>query len=159
MSDYRIVRETREQLSYTYVINAQLDRIARIRSLLVEEGVEISSSHFINKIFNYVKSVEALHAILLPELRGSSTQLLILANRVFDLERSTTRKEDGEAKEEEIEIMKLLGLWDEFKARGQCLVGELTMRIADKALEEMLVNLNRAGLLLPGRVVKVGATL
>lgn len=75
--------ETYEKVDYGSVINTQLSRIARARSLLLEhKGNTLGLSTGLYNTLTYLNHVEALHTILLPSLRGDSGKYLDIARRL-----------------------------------------------------------------------------
>ena len=184
-----LIKEPREKVDYTYVINMQLDRIAAIRSKknVVRDEQPPFDIVGTNALW-YLSHVEALYAILLPELRGNALKYLKLARNLLGIygnieslrkEREkvetdlkhpyTTPEEIEEAKrklkeiKERIkelskakeEILKELPADVQENIRTVVFVYEKVFFIVDKALEEMLVKLNDAGLLLSGKKVRV----
>jgi len=156
VSEERAFKEPRERFDYAHVVNAQLNRVARARSFLVSQGNAINAFS-LDKAFSYVKAVEALHAILLPRLRGESKKYLRLARKALAIEcalaNARNRRERRELEAKLAECARELG----GEEVGEPLfLGEISIAFADKALEEMLSKLDGAGLLLSERTIKVG---
>jgi len=75
--------EVYEKVDYGNVINTQLSRIARARSLLLEhKGNTLGLSTGLYNTLTYLNHVEALYTILLPSLRGDSGKYLDTARRL-----------------------------------------------------------------------------
>lgn len=150
--------EIREKVDYGYVINLRLSRIAEARSNLF---IKHNSSPMEN-VRVYMDHVEALYAILLPELRDDAGKFLELANKVFFMMKDLEDIDDKNKKREIWnQISKLLdeyGVRNELKniMKGRVFLHSVVAFIIDEALSRIIERLNTAGLLLRGRVIKVG---
>lgn len=137
--------EVSERADYGHVINRQLDRIVRVRSRMAH-GIPIEHRalwvYSGAQLVEYFHSVYALYVVLLPELRGDAHRYLRAA---CDLEANLHRaRAEGREAEVKEKYRRELGASD-------------PLALVDRALEEIIVNLNEAGLLMRGRQVKVGS--
>lgn len=165
--------EVSEKVDYGYVINRQLDRIARVRSAVYKD---LDSDIFseknvkpVNRLYDYLFALEALHAILLPELRGDTREILAhvkaLAPRVAEFMRNYCgwTEDSGTTSEWCVQLReelrpKIESLRKRYGIRSVHPLFAL-FELADLALERMLVGINDAGLLMRSRPVRVGAAL
>lgn len=157
------VFETTETIDYSIVVNRQLDRIASIRSGIskyLERKYDFDMEVQEVAFWDYLLSVETLHKILLPYLRGNSLKYIILAKELHKVIRRLARCSDRnceELKKKRNEILKKLPKETFDNIVSSLLYYDQLSQIIDLALEEMLKQLNEAGLLMRGRTVSVGA--
>ena len=172
-----LVKEFREKVDYTYVINIQLDRIGEMRSKIFQVQNPLDDQPLKWSFLTYLSHVEALYTILLPELRGNARKYLKIARKLFIIEtkgynlsreleelkkyyKSKERideveKQLNELKEEWEKTLKELSK-DGVEAETTGFLWARLAYVVDKAVEEMLRKLNEAGLLLGGKKVMVG---
>jgi hypothetical protein len=131
-----------EQADYGSVLNAQLDRVAALRSQAARSTLY---GTYRQQGLLYSFAVETLYMLLLPELREGLEEPLMLMKKM--------RTADSE---EEIEAL-VEQLPEPYKSLAEASPqGFEFVYAADYLLERILERLNRAGLLLRGRTVKVG---
>jgi len=149
--------EYTQMINYADIINRQLDRIAHIRTYVHKYiGSDIYSPHdpYLLLAREYISAIETLYIILLPELRGEADKYILLAKK-FYFKISGKRNDIND--EEVAEIMSHLPeKYLKFIQGHGDFPGLFVFYFLDAALEEMLVNLNQAGLLIQGRTVSVG---
>ena len=148
--------EARQDIDYVYVIHAQLDRIMQLRNEVV---APTGYGHAAIPAIYYINAVESLYALLLPELRQGAKEYIDLASKVAWLERRIREASEREKKKElEEELRNILpeDIREKMDFRRAWVVGQIAAWIADKALEIMLRNLRKAGLLIRGREVGLG---
>jgi hypothetical protein len=132
-----------EQADYGSVLNAQLDRVAYLRSKV---GQPAMFSSYREQALPYSFAVEALYMLLLPELREGLEEILLLVKKL--------RVARGA---EEIEEL-IEQLPEPYRSLAEASPPSFAFVYAsDYLLERILERLNKAGLLLRGRAVKVGA--
>jgi len=140
-----LVKEPKERVDYAYVINMQLNRIASIRSKMMQEQPE-SAFHDILKrnALWYLAHVEGLYAILLPELRGNARKYINIARklvRIIDrIDALKKEKEDLERSQNDpflrkpesvyrAKLVKIEEKYEELKAKRKALYNELPEEI------------------------------
>lgn len=157
-----VVREIRENLDYGAVINTQLSRIAYLRTNLyvVIEGQLQRMISTEDGFRNYLLSVEALYAILLPELKANAEKYLDLARLLylyyreyFDKRRKHLDVSEVKKKIEDVKAKLPNNVLEKISSSPS--IYHWLAFIVDLALEEMLKKLNEAGLLLGGKKVTV----
>ena len=151
------VEEYFDKMNYSIVVNRQLDRAIEARSRAVPPNRHTATA--------YLMAVEALYASLLPSLRGRAGDYIVkarealnIATAIEQLEKTNPVKARETPRGREL-YGKLEGLSREvLGGQGGFYLNpyHFAMQVADRALEEMLDNLNGAGLLLRGRVVRAG---
>jgi hypothetical protein len=131
-----------EQADYGSVLNAQLNRVALLRSRAAQRTM---FSTYREQALPYSFAVETLYMLLLPELREGLEELVLLAKKLRTAE-----------KVEEVEelVEKLPEPYRSLASESP--PGFAFVYASDYLLSLILERLNRAGLLLRGRVVKVG---
>jgi hypothetical protein len=173
----QVFEEVKEKADYGAVINQHLMRIVAVRSVIFRTG----SRTVVDNVADYLYAVESLYSILLPELRGDSREYLDLG---FQMLRVVSDWFNAKTSCEQREMIPRINPcsdaeWDEVK-RLEDRIAEFVeglptdlrermtrlpyynyyhrgiVMLADKALEEMLVRLNEAGLLMRGTPVRVG---
>jgi len=157
--------ELYEKVDYGSVINLHLSRVMYVRGkLFTDMGGSLLKDRTLHNVEVYIDHVEALYTVLLPPLRGESRKYLDIANSYLRyymmLEGAKENKEEGGNEDKLKEEMKRLvdELPEDVRDRiSNCwFLYKRIALIVDKALEEMITKLNEAGLLLRGKVVKVG---
>ena len=156
-----IVREPRDRIDYGYVINFQLDRIAKARSELYQKTSGTVFQDVIkSNALKYLAHVEALYSILLPEIRGEAEKYLAAARELYTIRSRLERDEfRGRRRELTEKIKEVYVRLPEDVARRlekKIFLYEDVVLLADKALEILLTRLNEAGLLLSGRRIMIG---
>jgi len=135
------------------VINRQLDRVAEARSSVFKATKwDVSSSVSYSRLLDYLSALEALHALLLPELKDDVREILSSVKYLaYKYSKCREEKDCERLVAEEIgELANKYGL--QYKMLSFYVLFDL----CDKALEIMMTNLNRAGLLMRGKIVKLG---
>lgn len=131
-----------ERADYGSVLNAQLDRVAALRSQTARSSAYAT---YRQQGLLYSFAVETLYMLLLPELREGLEEPLMLMKKL--------RVADSE---EEIEAL-VEQLPEPYKSLAEASPqGFEFVYASDYLLEQILERLNKAGLLLRGRTVKVG---
>ena len=171
--------EYTQRINYADIINRQLDRIAQIRTYVLKymsQDVPSPLTPYLALAREYISAIETLYVVLLPELRGESDKYIILAKKFYSklmeeekIENKGIPIDDGNPLDEETqkrhyelqeEIAEILSFLPEkflkFTQGYKDFPGLFVFYFLDAALEEMLVRLNQAGLLIQGRTVSVG---
>ncbi|MEM1766147.1 MAG: hypothetical protein QXY89_07165 [Zestosphaera sp.] len=162
--------ETSEKADYGFVINRQLDRVARVRTHVPRDMKESYSEAMFFWLFNYIMALEALYALLIPELKdeevremlSTAAYLNILHQRCFsEIEYRADPRDERAA-----ELLKTNPKCVKFREKIDEVMNKYKIPrvsyisaifyLCDKALEVMLAKLNTSGLLMRGRVVKLG---
>jgi len=135
--------EYSEQADYGSVLNAQLDRVAYLRS---KAGQPAMFSSYRGQALPYSFAVETLYMLLLPELREGLEEILLLMKKL---------RVAREAEEIEELVEKLPEPYRSLALESP--PSFAFVYATDYLLTCILERLNKAGLLLRGRAVKVGA--
>ena len=151
-----------EKVDYGYVINRLLLRIAEVKGDLLKPRPDVVvGDSSLRNVADYLYHVEALHTILIPELRGASTKYLDVASRLLTLLNDLQECKDDKDRVRELE-RKASELLEELpkdlaeKVASQRYYHKMVSLIIDKALEEMLQRLYESGLLIKGKHYRVG---
>lgn len=164
-----VMRESYDKVDYAMVLNAQLNRIMVARSV-------VSSKSQLLGYRKYLDSVEALYFMLLPQLRGNAWPYIELANKILftlipalgvwnnlncsgileaGLEASQDKEKCLRLKKAIDQVVNDIGRFTDLPPTP--FYEKLAVYSLDRALEIMVANMDRAGLLLRGKTVLVGA--
>lgn len=163
-----VMREAYDKVDYAMVLNAQLNRVAAARS-------RISTKTQLLGYRKYLDSVEALYFMLLPKLRGDSWPYIELANKILfvlipalgvynnlncsalesGFENDLDRDKCLRLKESINSVLNDLTQFPDLPKTS--FYEKLAVYSLDKALEIILENMDRAGLLMHGKTVLFGA--
>ena len=152
------VRFYKDSLSYDDIIRHQLERVAEARSFVFIPNPDNPIHPFEVEFKRYLHSVEALYALLLPGLRGDSAQYLRVARRLYNILMSN---KTSEWKKRELERVLREAPEPVARAVREARVealnpGHWVILLIDRALEELIAQLNASGLLFRSGSVKVG---
>jgi len=166
------IYQEKDKIDYGAVINVHLMRIARVRSRIATWGGargDILDTK--TGVTAYFYTVDTLYNILLPQLRGRAGEYLDqafyllsaymhFATYRYQEENSPTSKwreyyAQEREKWEKIYLKRIEELPEDIEVKLD-LYHRPIVELIDKALEEMLIKLNEAGLLMRGSPIKVG---
>ncbi|MCX8186956.1 MAG: hypothetical protein N3G48_07640 [Sulfolobales archaeon] len=166
--------EIEEKVDYGSVINMQLNRIAVARSSIFDVngketyfrnlhvGNVVHENVVLGNSASYLSAIRGLVAILIPELRGKSIEILNDAEQLLFLTHACYRaKLEKRVDDCSVANPKLGEKINDIKKKygydlNTVFNEKIIVELCDMALEVLLVNINSAGLLMRGRSVKLG---